>query len=207
MGVWDRVITPLARMNQGAIACGRYTAMVLIGVMTVVILLQVLFRRVLEAPLAWSEEWAIFMMVWMTFLVAPLAYRGGLNVSMDTIAALFRGRWGALLQIVINILVLAMVAVFLYRSFGMVDRGMGARASSANVPMGYIYLIVPLSMVFMITVGIERLLISIRSLIDPSAPAEPDGVETGESAIGWTPTDSDPAGSRQRATDASSDAN
>ena len=54
--------------------------------MTLVILYQVFMRYVLNDPPTWSEEMSRFMMVWMTFLVAPIAYRRGMNVAIETLS-------------------------------------------------------------------------------------------------------------------------
>ena len=44
--------------------------------------------------------------VWMTFLVAPIAYRAGTNVSIELIQQMIHGRARGLLELVLNVLVL-----------------------------------------------------------------------------------------------------
>ena len=53
--------------------------------MVIVILLQVFFRYVLNNALPWPDEAARFLMLWMTGLIAPSAYRWGGFVSIDMI--------------------------------------------------------------------------------------------------------------------------
>ncbi|MDA8226350.1 MAG: TRAP transporter small permease subunit, partial [Desulfitobacterium hafniense] len=52
-----------------------WVVVIMTAVMSVIILAQVIFRYVLEAPLPWSEEVARYLMVWGTFLGAGLGVR------------------------------------------------------------------------------------------------------------------------------------
>ena len=56
---------------------------VLLATMTVVILLGVAFRYVLEAPLPWSEELAKLLMLWIVFLGASAGIHRGEHVTID----------------------------------------------------------------------------------------------------------------------------
>ncbi len=51
--------------------------------MAVVVAVQVFFRYVLNQSLFWSEELARFMLVWLTFLGASVAYKRGSHPGID----------------------------------------------------------------------------------------------------------------------------
>ena len=57
------------------------TWMMLLAI-TLLNIVQVFYRYVLNNALSWSEEASLWMMVWITFIILPLAYRKGLNISM-----------------------------------------------------------------------------------------------------------------------------
>ncbi len=57
------------------------TWMMLLAI-TLLNIVQVFYRYVLNNALSWSEEASLWMMVWITFIILPLAYRRGLNISM-----------------------------------------------------------------------------------------------------------------------------
>lgn len=166
----DRVLDGLAWFNESAGKVGRNLSLTLVGLMTAAILLQVFFRYVLGSALTWSEEVARFMMVWMTFLVAPIAYRAGANVALDIVISRIPGRAFELLKIIINLLVIGFVVTFFFESFGLIGRGLKMKASTVDIPMAYVYAIIPISFVVMFTVGIELIGRSIQALIDPSRP-------------------------------------
>ena len=172
----DTAITGLGRINDFICWLGKQLSWLLVAAMTVVVLMQVFARYVLNNPLAWTEELAIFAMIWMTFLVTPIAYRTGGNVAIDVIRDLFKGRGQAFIHLVLNLLVVLLLAILLRHSILYVERGMGSVVASLGIRSGLLYVIMPIGVAGMLLVGIEIVLRAIRALIDPSQPifAPPD---------------------------------
>ena len=76
---------PLERLSE---SCNRVAegGLLLLGLtMTAVVILQVFCRYVLNYSLFWSEELARFLLVWLTFLGATVAYRRSMHPSVDII--------------------------------------------------------------------------------------------------------------------------
>ena len=71
------------KINTFFLRIGRQFAWIAIFLMVVVIMIQVFFRYVLNNALPWPDEVARFLMLWMTGLIAPSAYRWGGFVSID----------------------------------------------------------------------------------------------------------------------------
>lgn len=173
MQALDRLLARLARFNDAACAVGKWGSLTLIGLMTAAILLQVFFRYVLGGALTWTEEVGRYMMVWMTFLVAPIAYRTGANVALEVLAAHIHGRLAEALKIVLNLLVITFIVVFFYESLGLIGRGFKIKAATFPVQMAWIFMILPASFVVMFTVAIELIGRGVQRLVDPSRPPEP----------------------------------
>lgn len=178
----DKAISGIARLNDVICWLGRQLSWLLIAVMTFVVLMQVFYRYALADPLAWTEELAIFAMIWMTFLIAPIAYRSGENVAIEVIRDLFKGRGQALIQLLLNLLVLLLLVILLRQSILYVGRGMGSTLASLGIRAGWLYIIMPIGVAGMLTVGIEIVLKAIRALIDPSAPL-PQPTASGGQAV------------------------
>lgn len=53
--------------------------------MALIVALQVFFRYVLNQSIFWSEEVARFLLVWLTFLGATVAYYRGANPGVDAL--------------------------------------------------------------------------------------------------------------------------
>lgn len=167
----ERALRLLGALNDRVLLIARTLAWLLVAGMTIVILLQVLFRYGLNDALTWSEEAARFMMIWMTFLVAPIAYRLGANVNLDIMIARLGGRTLEALKLLINLLIVLFVATFLVETFGLIGRSFAMKASTLPIQMGWVYMILPASMAMMALVALELIGRNAAALIDPGHPA------------------------------------
>jgi TRAP-type C4-dicarboxylate transport system permease small subunit len=106
------LLWPLERINSVVLAVGKVISVLALAIMVCLILGQVFFRYVINDALNWSEEAARFGMIWMTGLMAPLAYRLGGFVAIDmlrrALPRLLAGLLGlVLLTITLWVLVIA----------------------------------------------------------------------------------------------------
>ena len=72
----------LERVNDGVEKVAVNMAWVMLLAITLLNIVQVFYRYVLNNALSWSEEASLWMMVWITFVIMPVAYHKGLNISM-----------------------------------------------------------------------------------------------------------------------------
>lgn len=135
--------------------------------MTTIVLIQIVFRYILNDSLIWTEEISKTMMVWGAFLVAPWAYRNGANVSIEMFTDELPLTLRRLLRLVLNMLVIWIIVVFWSESFGMVERGFSIKAASLPVPVGWFFVVVPIAFGLMLLVGIELLLRDMLGLLHP----------------------------------------
>ena len=183
--ILDKPLALLSRFNDLVEQVGKYLGLTLIGVMTLVILYQVFMRYVLNDPPTWSEEMSRFMMVWMTFLVAPIAYRRGMNVAIETLSRYLVGRLEAALQLVLNALILYFMLQYAQEGIGLAERGLKSKAFTVDVKLFWFYLVVPAGFFLLAAVSVEHILRAIKGLIDPaSVPRHRPlaGLETGSNA-------------------------
>ena len=169
MPLLDKLLAPLSRFNDAVEVVGKYLGLTLIGAMTLVILYQVFMRYVLNDPPTWSEEISRFMMVWMTFLVAPIAYRRGMNVAIETLSRYLVGRIQAALQLVLNALILYFMIEYAAEGIGLAERGLKSKAFTVDVKLFWFYLIVPAGFYLLAAVGVENILRAIKGLVDPAS--------------------------------------
>lgn len=100
----------LGRLNAAVLTVGLWLGAGALGIMLVFILIQVFFRYVLGNALPWSEEGSRFLMLWMTGLMVPTAFRQGGFVAITMILDIFPRLIGG----IINLLFLGLTAVLLY---------------------------------------------------------------------------------------------
>jgi len=170
--VLRKALGVLAPVNERITIVTRNTAGMLLIAMTAIVLVQIVFRYVLNDSLIWTEEVSKTMMVWGAFLVAPWAYRNSANVSIqmftDELPALLR----RLLHLALNLLVIWIIVVFWSESFGMVDRGFAIRAASLPVQVGWFFIVVPVAFGAMLLVGVELLIRDVLALFHPKEDFE-----------------------------------
>lgn len=70
-------------VNGRILAIGRWIGITALAIMVCLILGQVFFRYALNDAPNWTEEGARFGMLWLTGLMAPIAYRTGGFVAID----------------------------------------------------------------------------------------------------------------------------
>lgn len=109
MAILLALLRPLQAVLDVVLRFGRGFATLAIGLMVVSILVQVFMRYVLNNALPWPEEAARFMMLWMTGLIAPSAYRRGGFVAIDMIQGFLPRIVGALLSL--TLLFIALVVL------------------------------------------------------------------------------------------------
>ena len=125
MPVLFGVLWPLEKINDVLLAVGRALAVVLLALMVSFILGQVFWRYVLDDAPRWTEEAALFGMLWMTGLMAPVAYRQGGFVAIDMLER-------ALPRLLAGLLTLALLAVSLWVLVIMWDRGLHNHVDSLS---------------------------------------------------------------------------
>ncbi|MBD3679641.1 MAG: TRAP transporter small permease subunit [Rhodobacteraceae bacterium] len=187
------VLRPVAWLNTFVLRIGRQIGWIALALMVVVILAQVFFRYVLNSALSWPDEAARFLMLWMTALMAPSAYRWGGFVAIDTVpSALPRAPRLALFLILfcMSLVVLIVGVGHGYNhAFGF---GGNFNSSSLRVPLDwvgfesvrvklrYMYASLFLCVILLISVTVELILRTLIQLVNPSAELPdddaPDGV-------------------------------
>ncbi len=128
------VLRPLAAVITAVLAVARWGAILLLGVMVAVILAQVVFRYVLGDALNWTEEAARFGMLWMTGLMAPVAYRRGGFVAIDMLERALPRVAAALLTLALAGVSLLVLVYALPIASGHVQSGCLFRSSTLWLP-------------------------------------------------------------------------
>ncbi|MTI84629.1 MAG: TRAP transporter small permease [Firmicutes bacterium] len=113
------------------------------AVMVAVVFSQVTFRFVLEKPLVWSEEVALYCLVWITFLGGALAARNrgfiGVDALVRKIPAVGRLRIEILVQFLSALFFLVLIIYGTQTTIIVA----GQRAAATGISMAWVYAAVP----------------------------------------------------------------
>jgi TRAP-type C4-dicarboxylate transport system permease small subunit len=120
------------------------------AVTVVVVFSQVFFRFVLEEPLVWSEEIAIFCLVWITFLGASLAARNRALIGVEALIRKFSGTARLRFEILIQILSAIFFIVLIVYGVQTAILVAGQRAAATGISMAWVYAAVPVGGLLML---------------------------------------------------------
>ena len=171
----------LENINTFILRIGRQLAWIAILLMVIVIIIQVFFRYVLNNALPWPDEVARFLMLWMTGLIAPSAYRWGGFVSIDMLERFLPKILANLLIFIIFLISLAVLFIGFEMGLKHINAGWIFSSSSIKIPfsliggkteamkLAWMNMSLPIGIFLLILVNIELILrniLSITSKID-----------------------------------------
>ncbi len=120
----------------------------LLAVMTLDVLWQVISRYILRAPSPYTDELARFLLIWIGILGAAYVAGKGKHLAIDLLPGKLSPAGNRWLNIFISSL------IFLFAALVMVIGGMrlvyvtlylGQTSSALQIPLGWVYAVVPLS--------------------------------------------------------------
>jgi len=189
MGILLAVLTPLAFVNTQLLRIGRAIGVAAVALMVAAILIQVVFRYVLNNALPWPDEAARFFMLWMTGLMAPTAFRRGGFVAIDMVGHLLPRLPGNILSLLLLLLSLTVLLVAVRIGYLEITGFSGKFATASlyvpgnitfsewiRVPRSWMMASLPVGAVLLILVNIELILRSLVSCLGGAGrlPAIPD---------------------------------
>ena len=165
----------LENINTFILRIGRQLAWIAILLMVIVIIIQVFFRYVLNNALPWPDEVDRFLMLWMTGLIAPSAYRWGGFVSIDMLERFLPKILANLLIFIILLISLAVLFIGFEMGLKHINAGWIFSSSSIKIPfsliggkteamkLAWMYMSLPIGIFLLILVNIELILRNILS--------------------------------------------
>ena len=166
----------LQNINIFILRIGRQIAWMAILLMVIVIIIQVFFRYVLNNALPWPDEVARFLMLWMTGLIAPSAYRWGGFVSIDMLQRFLPKILSNILVFLILIISLTVLLIGFEMGLKHINAGWIFSSSSIKLPysllggkteamkLAWMYMSLPIGILLLISVNIELILKTILSI-------------------------------------------
>lgn len=168
MRAWAAIRTTLDRLLEALVAL---TMAALVADVT----WQVFTRFVLKDPSTWTDELATFLIVWVSLLGAAVALRRGAHLGVDVFVERIGPRWrpwvAALACLGSTAFALLVMTV---GGATLVVRKLHLQETSPvlGLNLGYVYLAVPISGLFLTLYSIEQLVDRLRSR-PPRAAAGP----------------------------------
>ena len=133
---------------------------------------QVITRFILPEPSSYTEEVARFLLMWIGLLGAAYAYRKKMHLGIDIISEKLQGRAKYVTTLFVYFLTLLVaIAVLIVGGMNLVllTLELNQFSSSLGLPMGLIYLCLPLRGFLIVLYTLEMLLIDFVNDKSPEA--------------------------------------
>ncbi len=123
---------------------------VIMCIMLVVVSAQVWYRFVLNNPLAWSEEVARYLFVWISFLGSAVGVRMNVHLGIDLIDKILSPKGRKIMTVLVNLLIQIFLVVVIFWGIKILKVVQFQKSASMGIPMTYPYLAVPVGSGFML---------------------------------------------------------
>jgi len=110
----------------------------------------VFFRYVLNDSIVWAEELARYLFVWLTFVGGGLGVGRNIHVGVDSIVEMMAAKPKLIVLICVEIAIVVFVVALVYVGAQFTIFGMRQNALLLGIPMGYVYLAVPVGAAVML---------------------------------------------------------
>jgi TRAP-type C4-dicarboxylate transport system permease small subunit len=136
-------VTPAVRRLVELVSAG------LMAAITGVVGFQVLTRYVLQHPVAWPEEAARYLFVWVALLGAALGVDRGVHFSLDLLTSRFPGAAARRLAAVIDLACAAFAALLAWHGTALAWRVREQPSAALEIPMAWPYAAIPVAALLM----------------------------------------------------------
>ncbi len=127
-----------------------YILGVMIGTMSILILLQIFTRFIINYPLHWTEELARYLMIYGVFLGAALALRYNRLISIEAVAQALPPKMQILLKKVVMVITIIFALILVVQGTEITSTINSQTSAGLGISMSIPYLAIPLGAVLLI---------------------------------------------------------
>lgn len=172
-----KITALLKRLNTVLLSICKYLIIIIVAVIAAILIAAVVFRYGLNSALSWAEELSKYLMVWLTFLGAPIALRQFGHINIDLFVGMLPARLEQFSHLLISLIIALTMGIVLWKGWGFAQLGARQVASSFNLSMFYLYVAVPIGSALTVLVAIEQALQALAGIFDPDKGLDASGGE------------------------------
>lgn len=139
------------RLANGQVRFCKSSLVVLGMTMTILILVQVFFRYVVDHSISWSEEAARYLMIWMGCLGAVVALRQGRHIGVRVLVERLPGQsYDKLVVPLVQAIIAFLLGVLFWQGVSLSYFNYDQLSPALEIPMLFPYAAVPVGALLMI---------------------------------------------------------
>ncbi len=138
---------------------------IFMGILVINVLWQVASRFLLGNPSSFTDELAGFLLIWVGLLGAAYATGQKQHLAIDLLSAKLSEKGKKMQVLLINVLIALFALVVLVIGGGnlvFITFYLGQISSALQIPVGYVYFVLPLSGLFMIYYAIVDMIVTAK---------------------------------------------
>ena len=117
--------------------------------MVVLVFIQIVSRVIISSSFPWTEEIARFMMIWITFLGAAVAFQYGAHIGVEAFVERLPAKLRSIFIVITMLICLSFFILLIVYGYQLANGAFVQTSPALQIPMGYIYYIIPISGVLM----------------------------------------------------------
>ncbi|ALA52594.1 TRAP transporter small permease [Shouchella clausii] len=136
----------IEKINGGLGKIIMFLSSVMFGLMVLVAIWQVISRYVLNAPSTFSEEFLRYSLIWVTMIGGAYAFHLKKHIAIEMLVNRFSAATQKRVrQLVQLFLIVFALLVMVYGGIQLVSLTLSQQTVSLGIPMGFVYLSLPIS--------------------------------------------------------------
>ena len=120
-----------------------------------IVFMQVFFRYILGNSLSWAEETAQFIFIWLIYLGGIIRVRKGINIAFDVFLDSLPYKIWRIAFTLVNIISISFLLLIIVLGFDLALVNMTQLSSIMRLPMGFVYLAIPVGAVGMLIAQVD----------------------------------------------------
>jgi TRAP-type C4-dicarboxylate transport system permease small subunit len=154
----------LTRLNAALHRATCVTSVALLAAIFVIMVLQIVFRYVLNTPLVWTEEAARYLYIWACYLGAAVALRRGNHIAITLAVERLPPRLGGAVALGTQALALLFLGALAALGVQLMARTHTIEAITLPIPWSVIYAAAPVGATLMFLQTLETMGRAARAL-------------------------------------------
>lgn len=153
----DKIMKPVSKVMNAIYKLFCLFSQVVLLVIVAIVTMQVVLRW-MKRNVPWGEEVALFFMVWMAFISFAIGVTQDLHISIVMLYNKLPKGVQKVLDCLINVIILAVGVFFIVYGSNLVKMTLKSTLPATKWPKGTMYLMIPVSGVFVVYASVLRLL-------------------------------------------------
>jgi TRAP-type transport system small permease protein len=139
-----------------SVAFAKWSAIIMAILMTVMIFLQVIFRYVIGSSLSSSEELARYAFIWSVAMGTAIALKTRSHMGVELLVDNLPKNIRKYVEVFASFLNLTFFAILIIYGFSMTAKTMDQLSPALSLPMGFVYICIPLSAVVLFLCEVDN---------------------------------------------------